>query len=144
MQLLQTQALAQTTDTNAENLLVLVVDDQPAIRDVLYWMLHLHGYKPLCAKDGYEALAMMDDAQRSGEYPAAILLDLLMPGMDGAMFVTNLRARWHSDSPIPPIILLTVDKSYHEELECTTVLRKPFHLKDLCESLELATSRPGA
>lgn len=144
MQLLQTSAPAQKTNTDADQPLILVVDDQPAIRDVLYWMLHLHGYKPVCTGDGQEALAWMENAQRKGEYPAAILLDLLMPGMDGAMFLTSLRARWHVPDPIPPVILLTVEKSMHEELACTTVLRKPFHLKDLCESLQLVTTMPGA
>lgn len=142
MQLLQTSALAQETNNSADHPLVLVVDDQPAIRDVLYWMLRLHGYQPVCSRDGQEALAWMDDAQRSGEYPVAILLDMLMPGMDGAMFLTSLRARWHVSAPVPPIILLTVDKSTHEDLECATVLRKPFHLRELCESLELVTSQP--
>lgn len=121
-----------------EKPVVLVIDDHPTIREMLSWMLSFQGYQPVCAANGQEALEWIQDNCHTGQYPAAILLDLLMPVMNGAAFLTHLRAKWDAPHPLPPVILLTVDKSNHEDLACRTVLLKPFHIHDLYESLRQA------
>jgi CheY-like chemotaxis protein len=140
MQLLQASASLQSK--GAERPLILVIDDEPSIQDMLSWALQLHGYQPVCAANGQEALEWIDNALRTGRYPAAILLDLYMPVMDGTRFLECLRARWNAPVPIPPTILLTVDKRSHDNLACSKVFIKPFHINDLCESLRLITTRP--
>jgi len=140
MQLIQASISLQSK--GAERPLILVIDDEPAIQDMLSWALQLHGYQPVCTANGQEALEWIESALRTGRYPAAIVLDLLMPVMDGAKFLENLRARWNASVPIPPTILLTVDKRNHDNLACSKVFIKPFHINDLCESLRLATTRP--
>jgi len=65
-----------TTDNNSETL--LLVDDNPTNLQVLYQTLEGHGYKLLLAKNGEDALNIA-----SKVHPALILLDIMMPGMDG-------------------------------------------------------------
>ena len=136
MELLEHATSLSHIDDRAESPLVLVIDDQPAIQDLLSWALKLHGYRPVCVANGREALAWMEEALCTSQYPAAIILDLLMPVMDGAEFLACLRARWDASVPMPPIILLTVDKSSHDDLACRQILIKPFHLRDLYAHLE--------
>jgi CheY-like chemotaxis protein len=119
--------------------MVLIVEDQPAIREMIAWALRLKGYQPVCTTNGQEALEWMEQARKSGEYPAVILLDLFMPVMNGSRFLATLRTGWTAPLPIPPVILLTVDKSNHDHLACNEVLTKPFHIQDLCASLERVT-----
>ncbi len=140
MQMLQAPTIPQMMDQGSERPRVLVVDDHAAVRDMLFWALQLWGYQPICAANGQEAMEWMEDARHTGQYPAAILLDLLMPVVDGSKFLSRMRARWNTPiMPLPPVILLTVDKSNHEDLACTDVLIKPFHLNDLCQILKLLT-----
>jgi CheY-like chemotaxis protein len=121
--------------TSAKRPLVLVVEDQPAIQDMIAWALHLKGYRSVGTTNGQEALEWIEQARQTGDYPVVILLDLFMPVMNGSTFLANLRTRWDAPLPIPPVILLTVDKSNHEHLACHEVLTKPFHIHDLCDSL---------
>src|SRR5438093_8041120 len=87
--------------------IVLVVDDNPAIRDMVSWALELDGYEPAEAAEGYEALAWMDNAAREGRYPDVILVDLAMPRMDGSTFLERLHAQWEAAHPLPSIIVIT-------------------------------------
>jgi CheY-like chemotaxis protein len=136
MELLEHATSLSEIDHRTEPPLVLVIDDQPAIQDLLSWALKLHGYRPVCVANGREALVWMEEALCTRQYPAAIILDLLMPVMDGAEFLTCLRARMDAFVPIPPVILLTVDKSSHDDLACSQVLIKPFHIRDLYAHLK--------
>lgn len=135
MQLIQNSTCFGAGRKKTECPVVLVVDDQPTILDMLSWALRLQGYQPVCAGSGQEALEWMEEALQTGLYPMVILLDLLMPVMSGDKFLTRLRSCWDVSLPIPPVILLTVDKSNHDHLACNDVLLKPFHIKDLHERL---------
>lgn len=135
MQLIQQFPCLGAGRKKIERPVVLVVDDQPSILEMLSWALYLQGYQPACAGGGQEALEWMENALRTGLYPTVILLDLLMPVMSGDKFLTRLRSCWNVSLPIPPVILLTVDKSNHDHLACNDVLLKPFHIKDLHERL---------
>jgi len=75
-------AVADTGET------ILVVDDEPLVRDLLVQFLSLRGYRALGVKDGPEALSMVEQAP-----PDLILLDLFMPGMDGVEVLRQLRQR---------------------------------------------------
>jgi two-component system chemotaxis response regulator CheY len=144
MQLIQTLASFKEKEKSGDRPVVLVVDDQLTIQDMLSWMLYLQGYQPACAANGQEALEWLENALHTEQYPVAILLDLYMPVMNGASFLECLRADWNASIPIPPIILLTVDKHDQEHLACSDVLLKPFHINDLCESLGRITGKEPA
>src|SRR5712671_3442662 len=87
--------------------IVLVVDDNAAIRDMVSWALELDGYEPAEAAEGQEALAWIDNAAREGRYPSVILLDLSMPVMNGNAFLDQLRAQWESIHALPAIVVIT-------------------------------------
>ncbi len=140
MQLRQPPTRLEGIDARAERPAVLVIDDQPAILDMLSWTLTLQGYQPVCAANGQEALEWIKNTLHIGRYPMVILLDLHMPVMNGTGFLASLHALWDAPVPIPPIILLTVDKSDHSDLGCNDVLIKPFHIRDLYERLRLVAS----
>src|SRR2546426_5363218 len=94
--------------------IVLVVDDNPAIRDMVSWALELDGYEPAEAAEGYEALAWIDNTSREGRFPDVILLDLAMPEMDGRAFLEQLFAQWHVAHPPPSIVVITAGMSASE------------------------------
>ncbi|GCE27853.1 hypothetical protein KDA_33370 [Dictyobacter alpinus] len=121
---------------------VLVVDDNPAIRDMVSWALELDGYEPVVAAEGQEALDWVKNAAREGRYPSVILLDLSMPGMDGSTFLARLQEYWHSTShafPLPAVVVITA-RSGNIELNDSSVERiivKPFHVRDLLDAVRV-------
>ena len=116
---------------------VLIVDDNPAIRDMVSWALELDGFEAAEVADGQEALAWMDNAAREGRFPAVILLDLSMPRMDGGTFLQRLQGQWEKAHPIPPIIIITAAQNTPEEppTHVNHVIIKPFHVRDLLDAV---------
>jgi signal transduction histidine kinase/DNA-binding response OmpR family regulator len=84
---------------------ILVVDDDAELRQLLRRMLEPEGYAVLEAENGREALERLRDTS-----PSAILLDLMMPEMDGFEFVTELR-RHESGRAIPIVVITAKDLS---------------------------------
>jgi CheY-like chemotaxis protein len=119
---------------------VLVVDDNPAIRDMVSWALELDGYEPAEAAEGQEALDWMSNAAREGRYPSVILLDLAMPGMNGHVFLERLRDQWGvfcAGYPQPAIVVITAGTGGPdaETLGVQQVIVKPFHVRDLLDAV---------
>lgn len=114
---------------------VLVVDDNPAIRDMVSWALELDGYEPAEAAEGQEALDWINNASREGRYPDVILLDLVMPGMDGQTFLAHLRGQWEGPHPLPAIVVITAHTGSSDamQLGVAQVIVKPFHVRDLLD-----------
>ncbi len=71
---------------------VLVIDDQPGFRAFLQRMLEVDGYRVDVAEDGDAGLAALANVSR----PCVVLVDLLMPGVNGIGFITRLRDRYGS------------------------------------------------
>ncbi len=120
---------------------ILVVDDNPAIRDMVSWALELDGYEPAEAAEGQEALDWMNNASREGRYPSVILLDLAMPGMDGNTFLERLRQQWEAAHPLPAIVVITagLDSPDAASLGVQQVIVKPFHVRDLLDIVRQLT-----
>jgi DNA-binding response OmpR family regulator len=78
---------------------VLVVDDEPTIVEVVSRYLERAGYETLGAADGPEALRLVEEGD-----PALIVLDLMLPGIDGLEVMRRLHER---PGPPVPVILLT-------------------------------------
>ena len=115
---------------------VLIVDDNPAIRDMVSWALELDGFEAAEVTDGQEALAWMDNAAREGRYPAVILLDLSMPHMDGDTFLQRLQVQWEKARPIPPVIIITaMQNTLQPPVPVNQVISKPFHVRDLLDAV---------
>jgi two-component system, chemotaxis family, chemotaxis protein CheY len=106
--------------------LVLVVDDDPDILQTLGLCLTTEGYRVLMAANGKEALDLLEN-----ERPSVILLDLMMPVMDGWQFVAELEHRGRRDVPL---LILSADRSvqgHAEQLRANGHLAKPFDLDEL-------------
>ncbi|TMC14222.1 MAG: response regulator [Chloroflexi bacterium] len=126
--------------------IVLVVDDNPAIRDMVSWALELDGYEPAEAAEGNEALAWMDNAAREGRYPDVILLDLAMPVMDGSAFLERLRVQWGAAHPFPSIVIITAGITGPDAatLAVDHVIVKPFHVRYLLDVIGKLTAHSMA
>jgi len=113
---------------------ILVVDDSVTVRKVTSRILRRQGYTVLTAKDGIEALKVMQD-----EIPAVILLDIEMPRMDGFEVATRVRASDELSSiPIIMITSRTGDKHRQRAMELGVdhYMGKPYQEEHLLETLE--------
>lgn len=83
---------------------ILVVDDDPDILDAVAMILESQGYKVVTARDGIEGLAML-----KAETPDLMILDLMMPKMDGFGVCKELQdPRWSKYKEVPILILTSV------------------------------------
>jgi two-component system KDP operon response regulator KdpE len=118
---------------------ILVIEDTPAIGRALRAALEARGYRAVVATTGHQGI----DAAATDD-PAAIILDLGLPDMDGAEVCTRIRG-W-SDVPI---IVLTVDDSEHRKVETLDIgaddyVTKPFSTPELLARLRVALRRRRA
>ena len=90
---------------------ILVVDDQPAIREMFAALLEDEGYTVACAANGKDAL---DYLRQAKELPGLILLDLAMPVMTGYEFLSEQR----HDAMLAsiPVILMTARGHFEQEV----------------------------
>jgi CheY-like chemotaxis protein len=108
---------------------VLVVEDDRDIREGLLDTLMEHGYQSVGAANGREALATL---RTSGDLPCMILLDIMMPVMDGRTFREELLR--DPDLAEIPVVLLSAHRDVAERakaLKVAAYLEKPLKLKDL-------------
>jgi two-component system cell cycle response regulator len=106
---------------------VLVVDDELGIRDSLSEFLTEEGYEVILASHGEEALEL---AER--ENPQVILLDIMMPGIDGIATCKRLKEN-EKTRFIPVIVATALWDTYAEAVEAGAedFVTKPFHLAEL-------------
>ncbi|HEV7216905.1 MAG TPA: response regulator [Chloroflexota bacterium] len=108
-----------------ERMCVLVVDDDPDIREFVSDALAFDGYAVLTAGNGLEALRLLDQ-----HHPHVVLLDLRMPVMDGPTFARRCWERF--GDAIPIIAMSAFSRDFHlNELHLSGFLAKPFDLGDL-------------
>lgn len=113
---------------------ILIAEDQPAIQELLRWVLQLAGYRMTVCAERQSALTWIDRSMPSEDHPALILLDLSIPSTtDAADFLRQLRARWlDTCGGLPQIIVLTTSKQVQEDLAPEEhMVLKPFHIWDL-------------
>lgn len=98
---------------------ILVVDDDPDMRDAITIILESRGYQIVTAQDGVEALANL-----KAEKPDLMMLDLLMPKMDGFAVMKELQdVRWAKYREIPILILSSVrEEASRRRYELETAL----------------------
>jgi DNA-binding response OmpR family regulator len=116
---------------------VLVVDDEPMVRETLGQVLTDEGYVVDLAVDGEAALERVHAAR-----PDAILLDLLMPGMNGRQFLQALRADATYENV--PVLIMTAVHGLEinvAALGASEVVEKPFNVDELLNKVALAVYR---
>ena len=115
---------------------VLVVDDEPRAQNLLRSLLEVEGYRVLCASHGPEAL------EQARQLPDVVLLDLMMPGMDGFEVCRRLRAE--PALALMPVIILTALDDRASRLQglaagADDFLSKPFDSAELRARLRSIT-----
>jgi two-component system response regulator MprA len=118
---------------------ILVVDDEPAVRDSLDRALRLEGYKVDLAADGAEALSALGSAS-----PDAVVLDLMMPRVDGLEVCRRMRAAGNRT----PVLVLTARDAVSDRVKgldagADDYLVKPFALDELLARLRALLRRSG-
>ena len=117
---------------------LLVLDDDPAILDMLLQSLSDEGYQVTTARNGQEGL----DRVRNNNFDL-ILLDLMMPGMNGEQFLVELRRTWPN---VPPVVIVSADRNVSGKVRSLQVaggVPKPFSLDDLLGQIERHLGGPG-
>ena len=121
--------------------LALVVDDEPEIRELLTELLDDLGLRPLACADGEEALALVH-AHR----PALVVLDLIMPGVDGYTVLTRLRGE-PATGGIPVIVVtgqaLPIYRTLSLGVGATVHMTKPFSHAQFARTVARLVGRPG-
>jgi DNA-binding response OmpR family regulator len=106
---------------------VLVVDDEVDIREAVAELLAEEGYEVLDAGDGAEALR-----KARAFHPSVVLLDLMMPGMNGWEFCARRKGDPELES-IPIIVLSALGRV--QGIDAVDYLQKPFELEDLLSAV---------
>jgi CheY-like chemotaxis protein len=112
---------------------ILVVDDDYDVCHLMAEILEERGYLPTMASNGAEALALL----QKGHRPRLILLDLMMPVMDGEVFCRTIRA--DPEFKDVPVVIISADVAAPEKTEscgATALLKKPIQLETLLEIAE--------
>jgi len=117
---------------------VLVVDDEQGICDTMKDILESRGYGVVLANNGVDGLRICAEDKID-----LIVLDLMMPRMDGYLFMERLRGRWEKDSrryPFPHILVLSAldsatDFGLAKNLGASKFLNKPFKAKEFLDAV---------
>ena len=104
---------------------ILVVDDEPFIKDAVADALRDEGYAVLTADDGRAALEVVQQ-----EAPSLVLMDVMMPRMDGRAAFRAMREHAHGDG-LPVILMSAMAEPADLDPEITAFLRKPLDLDHL-------------
>jgi CheY-like chemotaxis protein len=104
---------------------ILVVDDDPAIRDLVADALQDEGYAVTTAANGAEAIEVVDRTE-----PSLVLLDMRMPVLDGWGFAQMMRQR---GTRLPIVVMTAAENAQHwcDEIGGEGCLPKPFDLDQL-------------
>ncbi len=118
---------------------VLLIDDEEALRESLTYTLVKEGYQVTSAGDGMSALKLFHK-----QVPDVIILDLMLPGIDGMEICWRLRA--YSDVPI---LILTakdqdIDKIWGLEAGADDYITKPFNTRELLARMKAVLRRRAA
>ncbi|MEI8175363.1 MAG: response regulator [Candidatus Omnitrophota bacterium] len=127
---------------------ILIVDDEESVRGMLSSCLEANGYDVDTAGDGIEGLARINAAR-----PDLVILDVVMPRMDGFTFFKEIRKKAERKGPIPVLMLTGREKTRDtfETFEIEAFLAKPIIVHDLLNAVDgilrdrvIVVSREGA
>jgi len=101
--------------------LVLIVEDDPELREMMLAMLKSEGFDPMAASNGRDALSQL----QHGPMPRLILLDLMMPVMDGWRFRETQRQSPPPIADIPVVVVSAIPTVDTKRLAPAAVFSKP-------------------
>ncbi len=114
-----------------KRLKILVVDDSPAVTDILSQLCGFLGHEVVCAKDGVEGLSLL----QGEDHLDMVFTDYLMPVMDGVEMTRRIK----TGNPNLPVVLITgsvvLTDSEVERAGFDAVVSKPFELKTIAKNI---------
>jgi CheY-like chemotaxis protein len=110
---------------------VLLVEDDPDIRDIVQDVLEAEGYDVVPASHGKQALEFLDGT-RGGVRPVLVILDMMMPLLDGKHVLDAIKSD-HALSSIPVVVMSAV--THEKPVGAAAFLRKPFSLDVLFDAV---------
>jgi DNA-binding response OmpR family regulator len=120
---------------------ILVVDDEPSIRSLVRDVLEEEGHEVLLAEDGFAGLRMAEQ-----HAPDCVVLDVMMPGLDGHAVLQRLRAS-HGGFSLPVVMLTAAADDEHAWQAWTEgvdyFLPKPFEPLELLRFLDTLFTQPA-
>jgi CheY-like chemotaxis protein len=119
------QVQRSVSERTPDEVAVLVVDDDPEIRDMMTAILAKHGYSVAAAENGQQALDVLRTVR-----PQLILLDVCMPVMDGPEF-RQAQRRDRSLLRIPTVVMTAANVEPQLDLAVDETLRKPIRVREL-------------
>ena len=115
----------------SEPALVLIAEDEEPLAETVAFAVHEAGFVPLVALHGRQALELARSRR-----PALLILDLMLPYIDGSAIISALREDARAGGVMPPIVLMPGASLVQARAAgADVVLRKPFHLADLTQLL---------
>lgn len=119
---------------------ILVVEDEESVRDFVNRTLTMHGHSVLVARDGAEAVSLMEE-----HHFDLLLSDIAMPMMDGISLALKVRA----SRPHVPILLMTGyaderQRAHNLSLLIEGLLTKPFNMEQLLKAVNKALKNRGS
>jgi DNA-binding response OmpR family regulator len=113
---------------------IMIIDDEPAVGEMMSTLLEAEGYEAVVAYDGQDGLEQMNKGSVD-----LLLLDYMLPGMDGIEVLCEVRHRW----PDLPVIIVTAFGSPElraraSKFNVVDVVSKPFDTEKLLEQISTA------
>lgn len=109
---------------------IMVIEDDQGIREILKLALTFNGYETTCAENGKEALELLKTSTK----PELILLDQIMPVMDGHNFIRELRSKEKFQNT--PVVVMSASKPLDFEGYVQGFINKPIELSELFKVAE--------
>ncbi len=117
---------------------ILIVDDEPMVRETVGLALRREGYQVAISTNGIDALECVEQTP-----PDAIILDMMMPGMNGRQFIDEMRNTLGLTN-IPILVMTAISGvGMHQAfaLDAADVIEKPFDIEELLNKVALAIFR---
>jgi DNA-binding response OmpR family regulator len=125
--------VSQHVAENAPDLTVLVIEDDPAIGNMLSTLLTVEGYRPMLVVDGHEGLAAARTVR-----PAVITLDLSLPSLDGVQVLERLDEGTDQRTPVIIVSAYTDRLTPAHRSRVSAILTKPFEIDTLLSCISAA------
>lgn len=123
---------------------ILVVDDDPSIREILADILKLEGYRVSQAENGQDALDCLRKFE-GDDFPGLVLLDIMMPVMNGIDFLEEFKKTPKFQST--PVVVMSANSSFREravKMFSVEQIKKPLDINDLLGLVRRRCSNDGS